>query len=66
MGLAGMLFTGVKMLGRLCKCSKKVCPGSTLRGWVRYSDEFCFRVDAKDKGTFDLWSYEKLAEHGLA
>ena len=55
-----------KNVGQAVHMFQKGVPQEHIEGWVRYSDDFCFRVDVKDKATFDLGSYEQLVEHGLA
>ena len=55
-----------KNVGKAVKEFNKSVPLEHVEGWCRHTDEFCIRVDAKDKATFDLGSYEALVEHGLA
>ena len=55
-----------KNVGKAIKEFNKSIPALHVEGWVRHTDEFCARVDAKDKATFDLGSYEALEAHGLA
>ena len=55
-----------KNVGNAIKQFNKSIPNLHVEGWVRHSDEFCIKVNAKDKATFDLASYEALVAHGLA
>ena len=55
-----------KNVGNAVKKFNDSIPIEHVEGWVRHTDEFCIRVDAKDEATFDMGSYEALVAHGLA
>ena len=55
-----------KNVGKAVKLFDAKVTEEFAEGFCRHTDEFCFRVDAKDEGTFDLGSHAKLVEYGLA
>ena len=55
-----------KNVGKAVKLFDAKVTEEFAEGFCRHTDEFCFRVDAKEEGTFDLGSHAKLVEYGLA